>query len=153
GGDGLLGASMEPSPERDGEARAVARIARMAKLQWSRRLNATESKFDAQGRQKVESLQWSRRLNATERQHEPLGVRERVEASMEPSPERDGEPPGAHGHCRLRDASMEPSPERDGECFCQMRATRCSAELQWSRRLNATESKEIGVLGAQNLML
>src|SRR5690606_19287844 len=62
-------------------------------------------------------LQWSRRLNATERgAHRPEIALAAELASMEPSPERDGEFPEPHCH---RSAAVR---------------------LQWSRRLNATES-------------
>src|SRR5690606_5300493 len=83
---------MEPSPERDGETA-------------SRNVAPSLTR----------SLQWSRRLNATESGTGESSSGERGGASMEPSPERDGELMAMGLVAGPRLASMEPSPERDGE--------------------------------------
>src|SRR5690554_3757909 len=62
-----IDASMEPSRERDGDLVACPACGVVRdKLQWSRRANATETRFGPFSAQAEHGLQWSRRANATE---------------------------------------------------------------------------------------
>src|SRR5690606_21376299 len=109
-------ASMEPSRERDGDKLWDLTRRSVQVLQWSRRANATETVILGNETTGLPRLQWSRRANAT-----------------------DASGSGRLGAARL-DASMEPSRERDGDGSVLSLTHNAAVVLQWSRRANATET-------------
>ena len=135
-------ASMGPSRECDGDGASRSLTTPTRKLQWGRRVNATETlpimllyiiyKNHA-------SMGPSRECDgdrpATARVPSRAGT-----ASMGPSRECDGDPCGAAGSTSgTSRASMGPSRECDGDQI-QCTSSRGHRWLQWGRRVNATET-------------
>ena len=136
-------ASMGPSRECDGDSSSTAPKAtpKAASMGPSR-------ECDGDWRQPrlrpalALRLQWGRRVNATETGPAPESARRGTpRASMGPSRECDGdlepaEAPMGGGHS----ASMGPSRECDGDPLRASRVRLQSPPLQWGRRVNATET-------------
>ena len=134
---------MGPSRECDGDGGdAVGDVGGPVRLQWGRRVNATETVRIREERRigVLASMGPSRECDG-----DNFGVTEAVlgvEASMGPSRECDGDinvrlvSPG-----RLQ-ASMGPSRECDGDINTQDTRRARRAELQWGRRVNATETRQ-----------
>src|SRR5258708_5192781 len=108
---------MEPSPLSDGDAHHTRiRIRQRFRLQWSRRLSATET-----GPPPIAPRRQRRCFNGA-----VASQRRRLEAR--------------HA-ARLRlPASMEPSPLSDGDKLREEAHKALVTRLQWSRRLSATET-------------
>ena len=86
-----------------------------SRLQWGRRVFATETLHAQSGNVLVSLLQWGRRVFATETPNYGANATLEAFASMGPSRVRDG--------------------DRDGN-----KCLRCGATLQWGRRVFATET-------------
>src|SRR5690606_26127123 len=101
----------------DGES--INRRRAVTKLQWSRRANATETVHDG-APFTLGGFGFNGAVARTRRRRPPLSKRRQSDsvASMEPSRERDGDPPlRVLPRARSGPASMEPSRERDGDWY------------------------------------
>ena len=132
-------ASMGPSPVGDGEMTSANGTTDWTlRLQWGRRLLATERLAIRCFVSSQSTLQWGRRLLATERSERSFMTAASFRASMGPSPVGDGEWSFRGRVGRMGRASMGPSPVGDGE-LVPVAVLVVVLALQWGRRLLATE--------------
>ena len=167
-------ASMGPSPLGDGKSGPVAKhFGEYIGLQWGRRLLATERRGQQPVTPGQPGLQWGRRLLATERRAlARFGKRWGCFNGAVASWRRKGSPPRGAADATAA-ASMGPSPLGDGKsspcalpglfCVCfngavaswrrkaclRWIASQRIAELQWGRRLLATERRRVAPLFRQ----
>ena len=148
---GVLEASMEPPPFGDGNTTKFWTCRPSKSLQWSHRLSAMETRARPAARIAQPRLQWSHRLSAMEtgRRHPGRtggGGFNGATAFRRWKPGEGGRHPDNAG------ASMEPPPFGDGNAVVAIAlTTETEAELQWSHRLSAMETRgERGTLPAHH---